>query len=296
MSRSTAAGELFDHLAGSDGLTEHASSFARPRGPGRLGRWAGRAGRAELEELADRFLAERAVSVVADRALEERRWSTPELLAVEQRLVSAATGRTVEKTAVASHQAVRDALAAHPSAGTDQQAMVRDLCQGGQGVAVVVGQAGTGKTFALGIARHAWQLDGYRLLAAAPTGIATISLQGEGFEEVATCDRLLADLDRGRSPSIAGRCWWWMRPVWSAVASWPACSSMPSRPKPRWCWSVMTGSWRRSTPAVASAPFACGSGPANSPRTDGNTRPGNAKPRPGPGRIGRGGCGRLPGP
>jgi hypothetical protein len=76
--------------------------------------------------------------------------------------------------------------------------MIRDLCQGGAGVAVVVGRAGTGKTFALGIARHAWQLDGYRLLAAAPTGIATMSLQGEGFEEVATCDRLLADLDRGR--------------------------------------------------------------------------------------------------
>ena len=54
-----------------------------------------------------------------------------------------------------------------------------------------------------GIARHAWQLDGYRLLAAAPTGIATMSLQGEGFEDVATCDRLLADLDRGRE--TAGR-------------------------------------------------------------------------------------------
>ena len=76
--------------------------------------------------------------------------------------------------------------------------MVRDLCQGGHGVALVVGRAGTGKTFALGIARHAWQLDGYRLLAAAPTGIATMSLQGEGFEDVATCDRLLGDLDRGR--------------------------------------------------------------------------------------------------
>jgi hypothetical protein len=61
-----------------------------------------------------------------------------------------------------------------------------------------VGRAGTGKTFALGIARHAWQLDGYRLLASAPTGIATMNLQGEGFEEVATCDRLLGDLDKGQ--------------------------------------------------------------------------------------------------
>ena len=136
--------------------------------------------------------------MVADRALEERRWSTPDLLAVEQRLVESATGRMAEQTARVSHQAVREALAAHPTAGTDQQAMVRDLCQGGAGVALVVGRAGTGKTFALGIARHAWQLDGYRLLATAPTGIATMSLQGEVFEDVATCDRLLGELDRGR--------------------------------------------------------------------------------------------------
>jgi ATP-dependent exoDNAse (exonuclease V) alpha subunit len=136
--------------------------------------------------------------VVADRAVEERRWSTPELLAVEQRLVEAAVGRAGEQTAVASHDAVRAALAAHPTVGEDQQAMVRDVCQGGAGVCLVVGRAGTGKTFALGIARHAWQLDGYRPLATAPTGIATVSLEAEGFEEVATCDRLLVDLDDGR--------------------------------------------------------------------------------------------------
>jgi conjugative relaxase-like TrwC/TraI family protein len=192
------AGRLFDRLAGPTGLTEHASTFTRPDVLVALGAGLAGAGRSELEALADRFLVERAVSVVADRALEERRWSTPDLLAVEQRLVESATGRTGEQTARVSHQAVRDALTAHPTAGPDQQAMVRDLCQGGQGVALVVGRAGTGKTFALGIARHAWQLDGYRLLAAAPTGIATMSLQGEGFEDVATCDRLLGDLDRGQ--------------------------------------------------------------------------------------------------
>jgi conjugative relaxase-like TrwC/TraI family protein len=191
-------GRLFDGLAGSDGLTEHASTFTRPDVLVALGAGLAGAGRTELEGLADWFLVERAVSVVADRALEERRWSTPDLLAVEQRLVESATGRAGEQTAVVSHEAVRDAVAAHPTAGTDQQAMVRDLCQGGTGVALVVGRAGTGKTFALGMARHAWQLDGYRLLAAAPTGIATMSLQGEGFEDVATCDRLLVDLYKGQ--------------------------------------------------------------------------------------------------
>jgi conjugative relaxase-like TrwC/TraI family protein len=194
----SAVDRLFDRLAGPDGLTATASTFTRSDVLVALGAGLAGAGRTELEALADRFLAERAVRVVADRALEERRWSTPDLLAVEQQLVTSATGRTEEQTAVASHQAVREALAAHPTAGTDQQAMVRDLCQGSHGIAVVVGRAGTGKTFALGIARHAWQLDGYRLLASAPTGIATMSLQGEGFEEVATCDRLLGEIDRGQ--------------------------------------------------------------------------------------------------
>jgi conjugative relaxase-like TrwC/TraI family protein len=190
--------DVFDRLAGPDGLTATASTFARQDVIAALGGQLVGAGQAELEELADRFCAERAVAVVADRALEERRWSTPDLLAVEQRLVAAATDRTDEHTAVVSHDAVRATLQAHPTAGQDQQAMVRDVCQGGQGVAVVVGRAGTGKTFALGAARHAWQLDGYRPLACAPTGIATVTLEAEGFEEVATCDRLLADLDHGR--------------------------------------------------------------------------------------------------
>jgi AAA domain len=147
--------EVFERLACPDGLTATASTFGRQDVIAALGGQLVGVGRAELEELADRFLVERAVSVVADRAVEERRWSTPELLAVEQRLVAAATGRADEQTAVVSHDAVRAALQAHPTAGEDQQAMVRDVCQGGQGLALVVGRAGTGKTFTLGMARHA---------------------------------------------------------------------------------------------------------------------------------------------
>jgi conjugative relaxase-like TrwC/TraI family protein len=190
--------EVFDRLAGPAGLTATASTFARQDVLAALGGQLAGATRAELENLADRFLAERAVSVVADRALEERGWSTPDLLTVEQQLVTVATGRAGEQTAVVGHDAVRAALQAHPTAGEDQAAMVRDVCQGAVGVALVVGRAGAGKTFALGMARHAWQLDGYRPLACAPTGIATVSLEAEGFEEVATCDRLLTDLDHGR--------------------------------------------------------------------------------------------------
>jgi hypothetical protein len=188
---------VFERLACPAGLTATASTFARQDVLAALGGQLAGATRAELEDLADRFLVEQAVAVVAEWALEERRWSTPELLGVEQQLVTAATGRVGEEAAMVGHDAVRDALAAHPTAGEDQAAMVRDVCKGGGGVALVVGRAGTGKTFALGMARHAWQLDGYRPIATAPTGIATVALEAEGFEEVATCDRLLAAIDAG---------------------------------------------------------------------------------------------------
>jgi hypothetical protein len=53
-------------------------------------------------------------------------------------------------------------------------------------------------------------LDGYRVVGAAPTGIAASSLEAEGFEEVATVDRLLHELnhasrDRSNDARRAGR-------------------------------------------------------------------------------------------
>ncbi len=153
---------MFDRLAGPEGLTAQASTFAREDVITALGAGLIGATRQELEALADRFLGERAVSVVADRAFEERRWTTPELLGVEERLVAAAVGRTGERPGLVAPEAVREALAAHPSLGADQAGMVRDACLDGAGVRVVVGRPGTGKTYTLGVARHAWQLGGYR--------------------------------------------------------------------------------------------------------------------------------------
>jgi hypothetical protein len=198
---------VFERLAGPEGLTAQASTFAREDVLVALGAGLVGATRQELEGLAARFLGERAMSVVADRALEERRWTTPELLGVEERLVAAAAGRTGERAGMVAPEAVREALAAHPTLGEDQAGMVRDVCLDGAGVQVVVGRPGTGKTFTLGAARHAWQLGGYRVLAAAPTGIATVSLEAEGFEEVATVDRLLGelDLDHHRGAAAASR-------------------------------------------------------------------------------------------
>jgi conjugative relaxase-like TrwC/TraI family protein len=195
---------VLDALAGPDGLTGQASTFPRTEVVDALARRLPVAPSAaealtQAEAVADRFLAERAVRVGHDRRLGVDRFSTPELLALERQLVDGATARADERCAVVRPEVVRQVLDRHSSAGEDQVAMVRDLTQGGTGVAVVVGRAGSGKTWALGLAREAFELAGYQVLGSAPTGIATVGLNEEGFADTRTVDRLLLDLQGGRT-------------------------------------------------------------------------------------------------
>jgi ATP-dependent exoDNAse (exonuclease V) alpha subunit len=179
-----------DELAGPEGLTAQASTFTRAEVVDALAKRLPVAASAEAaltqaEQLADRFLSERSVRVGRDRRLGLERYSTPELLERERNMIAAATGRRQERCAQVHPEIVRAVLDRHPTAGEDQAAMVQDVCRSGAGVVLVVGRAGSGKTWTLGVAREAFQLDGYRVLGAAPTGIATVGLGEEGFSDLA---------------------------------------------------------------------------------------------------------------
>jgi conjugative relaxase-like TrwC/TraI family protein len=191
-------------LAGPDGLTAEVSTFTRADVVDALAKRLPVAPSAQqavtqAEAAADRFLQERAVRVGHDRRLGVERFSTSELLTLERQLVDGATKRTSERVAVVRPEVVRQVLDRHASVGDDQAAMVCDLTRGGAGVAVVVGRAGSGKTWALGLAREAFELDGYQVLGCAPTGIATVGMAEEGFTDARTVDRLLLELGRGRA-------------------------------------------------------------------------------------------------
>jgi conjugative relaxase-like TrwC/TraI family protein len=196
--------QVLEDLAGPQGLTQQASTFTRTDVVDALAKRLPVAASAhqalsQAEAAADQFLAERAVRVGRDRRLGVERFSTPELLALERQLVDGATMRTDQDCAVVRPEIIRQVLDRHTTAGEDQAAMVRDLTQGGGGVALVVGRAGAGKTWALGLTREVFELDGYQVLGTAPTGIATVGLADEGFAEARTVDRLLLDLAKGRT-------------------------------------------------------------------------------------------------
>ena len=162
---------------------------AAGRDPGRVEQLpAGvRASVAEIERVADRFLTSDRVVALAvgerraarDRVLRrrdgrvvatlptERVYSTPELLALEQRIIRYALESQDARVGIARMRAVDRAIAARPTIAGEQEVMVRRLTEEGAGVAVVVGEAGTGKTFALGAAREAWEASGRRVIGVA---------------------------------------------------------------------------------------------------------------------------------
>jgi conjugative relaxase-like TrwC/TraI family protein len=193
--------QVLEELAGPGGLTAQASTFTRTEVVDALAKRLPVAPSAQealtqAEQAADRFLEERAVPVAHDRRLGVDRFSTPELLTLERQLVDGATQRTGEHCAVVRPELVRQVLDRRATVGEDQAAMLRDLTQGGDGVALVVGRAGSGKTWTLGVAREAFELAGYQVHGTAPTGIATVGLAEEGFTEARTVDRLLLDLQQ----------------------------------------------------------------------------------------------------
>ena len=121
-----------DALAGPDGLTGQVSTFTRTDVVDALAKRLPVAPSAQealtqVEAAADRFLQERAVRVGRDGRLGVDCYSTPELLALERQLVDGATSRAEQGCALVRPE------------------VVRHLTQGGAGVAVVVGRAGSGK-------------------------------------------------------------------------------------------------------------------------------------------------------
>ena len=126
---------------------------------------------------------------------DEPRFTTRGLLLTEQRAVHRATQRRHDQLAAVAEADLPDTL-------TEEQAgMVRRLTTSGAGVEVVVGRAGTGKTFALDAARRVWQDAGIPVTGVALAARAALELQESAGIPSTTLARLLAQADDGRHGS-----------------------------------------------------------------------------------------------
>lgn len=220
------AAAIQDDLASPTGLTAHRSSFTRRDV---IQAWCEQLPSggdvAAIEELADAFLtSHRAVPLAAHvpdltssdvirradgrpvpATAQERPHSTPELLALEQQVIDRAVSGADAGMGVVQPSHVDAVIAARPSLSAEQADMIRRLLTDGGAVQVVVGKAGTGKTFAMDAAREGWQAEGLVVVGAALARRAARELQdGAGIPSTSVA-ALLADLRDYGPVEVLGR-------------------------------------------------------------------------------------------
>ncbi|MGN6216150.1 MAG: MobF family relaxase [Solirubrobacterales bacterium] len=158
----------------------------------------------EVVELADMYLARPEVIRIAETAKGER-FTTRAIWELEQSALASAEAMAARSDrAVVDELTVSRILAQRPSIKSDQEAMVRRLLRGGEGIVVVIGEAGTGKTYATVAAARGWAEGGNELRIAAPTWRAANVLRSEGLNATSVA-RLLAELDRGAGEQALAR-------------------------------------------------------------------------------------------
>lgn len=210
------ADELYRWLASPEGLTRQASTFGRREVIKAVCDALPAGGYVDaVLGLVDGFLASgHVITLGAQRAgacirrddgaviaarTDDHRYTTPEMLALEGRLLDSAIRRRSEDVGTATPDSVAEAIGSRPTLAVEQAAMVRALCSSGAGVEIVEGVAGAGKTFALAAARDAWHRSGYRVVGCSLAARAAERLEEGAGIPSCTLDRLLAEHDRGRN-------------------------------------------------------------------------------------------------
>ena len=170
----------------------------------------------DLDRLALRFIEERAILVgvagteaalrtcdvlrVGEQArligADELRYTTPEMLATETAGILGAT--TSPAAPIASRERVDAAIAAR-SLLPEQRDMVVELTRNPMRVQTVVGEAGTGKTYALDAVREVWEAEGREVMGIALSARATQQLRDAHIhgEDLRTVSSFRAWSDRG---------------------------------------------------------------------------------------------------
>jgi conjugative relaxase-like TrwC/TraI family protein len=150
----------------------------------------------EVESAADAFLDSESVVRVAETP-KGLRFTTTRIWALERQALEAARRMAAEARGQAGELAAARVIGERPTLKQDQREMVYRLLAVREGIVVVIGEAGTGKSFATVAAAEGWAQTGFELRAVAPTWRAANVLKAEGLEATSVAS-FLRDFDHGK--------------------------------------------------------------------------------------------------
>jgi len=128
------------------------------------------------------------------------RYSTSTVLEAEQHVLHAAESLAAQTRHQVSDRAKAAVLNAPKFSGiTREQALAFRHATGGQGLSVIDGQAGTGKSFTMTAIREAYERAGYRVVGLAPTNAVAQDMRHDGFTHANTVHSEIFALDTERT-------------------------------------------------------------------------------------------------
>lgn len=185
-----------------EALTEHLSHFDRRDAVRHFAEISVEgADIADIEARGDRFLSS-PTAVPLSEGNVGMRFSTPDLLRIEASLLRYASVSSPDMP-TADQPSIDRATQSRPTLSDEQRTMVEAVCTSRRTVDVVVGVAGSGKTYAFDTARDAWQRSGCRVVGCALAARAAAELESNSGIPSFTIDSLLIHLDQPGTPGFA---------------------------------------------------------------------------------------------
>ncbi|HZK14982.1 MAG TPA: MobF family relaxase, partial [Solirubrobacterales bacterium] len=149
---------------------------------------------ADVERMTNEFLASDVVVPIGQSQKGER-FTTRRIWELERTALEAAERMREDGPRPAGDLVAARVLHANPNLKPDQREMVKRLLAEGNGLAIVIGEAGTGKSYAILAAARGWSEVGIELRACAPTWRAANVLRADGLAATSVAS-LLGELER----------------------------------------------------------------------------------------------------
>jgi Ti-type conjugative transfer relaxase TraA len=156
-------------------------------------------GKEEAASFKAELLAQADVLALHDRESGARldRFTTRGVRSAEAKALEHAAALAADRRHQVGKKAAAAALAKRPTM-RDEQRRAFAHATGAEGLAVIDGKAGTGKSYTMAAIRDAYEGDGKRVIGLAPTNAVAQDMQRDGFTEAKTVHAALFALKNGR--------------------------------------------------------------------------------------------------